>query len=118
MVPVLYLFAPSIAGLMTNEAAIVELASGYLKITALTVLVSAFSVIWSAGMRALQKPKVVLYLFVVELVLNITFNYLLIFGLWGTACAWFSGSGLGGHWLLVCFRHCCFSSISIASSLI
>ncbi|EGU43185.1 hypothetical protein VII00023_18494 [Vibrio ichthyoenteri ATCC 700023] len=95
LVPVLYFFAPSIAGLMTNDDAIIALASGYLKITALTIVVSAFSVIWSAGMRALQKPKVVLYLFVVELVLNITFNYLLIFGFWGLPALGLLGAAWG-----------------------
>ena len=95
LVPALYLFAPFIAGLMTNDITIIELAAEYLKITALTVLVSAFSVIWSAGMRALQKPKVVLYLFVVELVLNVTVNYLLIFGLWGLPALGLIGAAWG-----------------------
>ncbi|USH03933.1 MATE family efflux transporter [Grimontia kaedaensis] len=88
-------FKDQIAGLMTNDGAIAAMASSYIEISILCVLVTSFSAIWGAGLRAIQKPKVILYLFVFELVLNVSLNYLLIFGHFGFPALGLEGAAWG-----------------------
>ncbi|MGF1701484.1 MATE family efflux transporter [Photobacterium makurazakiensis] len=83
LIPTIYFGAEFISTLMSKDTVVIALAASYMKITAFILLISAFSVIWGAAIRALQKPKVMLYLFLVEMLINIIFNCLLIYGWWG-----------------------------------
>lgn len=89
------LFSDQIASIMTNDENIAAMATDYIQISILCVLVTSFSVIWGAGLRAIQKPKLVLYLFVFELILNISLNYLLIFGHFGFPALGLEGAAWG-----------------------
>ncbi|KXF80861.1 MATE family efflux transporter [Enterovibrio coralii] len=88
-------FKEQIASLMTNDETIAALAGNYIQISILCVLVTSLSVIWGAGLRAIQKPKLILYLFVFELLLNVSLNYLLIFGHFGFPAMGLEGAALG-----------------------
>ncbi len=82
-VPIVWFGAEGITQGMSENRDVADLARGYIQITIFSLFISAFSVVWAAGFRAIQQPKVVLYLFVFELLLNVLLNYVLIFGHWG-----------------------------------
>ncbi|MCG7496576.1 MATE family efflux transporter [Vibrio sp. Of7-15] len=95
LVTCVLLFRDQIASIMTNDETIAVMATDYIQISILCVLVTSFSVIWGAGLRAIQKPKLVLYLFVFELVMNVSLNYLLIFGHFGFPALGLEGAAWG-----------------------
>ncbi|WP_087024859.1 MATE family efflux transporter [Thaumasiovibrio subtropicus] len=93
--PLLFYFASPIVSLISSDRQVILLAASYIEITAFTLFAGALSTLWGAGLRAIGKPQIALYLFLIELILNVTFNYLLIFGNAGFPALGIQGAAWG-----------------------
>ena len=78
------LFIPeTLMNVFTHEKDVVELGVKYLRIIALSYLVTAVSFAYNTALRSIGLAKVPMFISIVALVVNGTFNYLLIFGKFG-----------------------------------
>lgn len=72
--------AESIIGLFNTDSRIVEVASGYLRITLFGYLFTSISFVLAASLRSINNTKMPMYASVVGLLVNGVLNYAFIFG--------------------------------------
>ena len=74
------LFPSAIIGLFTKESGVVAEGAVYLQIVGFTYLFFAISQVMIASMRSVETAKIGLYISIMALVVNVSLNYILIFG--------------------------------------
>lgn len=78
----------------TKSGDVSSLAKPYIQCMGLLAIITAISAIFDAIFRAVKKSRLSLYSFIVELIVNITLNYCLIFGKMGFPELGILGAGL------------------------
>ena len=74
------LFPTEIIGLFTKEQGVVAEGAAYLQIVGVTYLFFSISQVMIASMRSVETAKIGLYISVMALFVNVSLNYVLIFG--------------------------------------
>lgn len=74
------LFPTAIIGLFTKEAGVIGEGAAYLQIVGVTYLFFSISQVMIASMRSVETAKIGLYISIMALVVNVSLNYILIFG--------------------------------------
>ncbi len=78
------IFAPKfVIGLFTNKTEAIDTGANYLRIAAFSYVPFCLTQALVASMRSVEAPKVGLYVSFASLLINLTLNYLLIFGNFG-----------------------------------
>ena len=88
------LFPSQIMSLFTADAGVIAEGAVYLRIIAFTYLLFPVSQILTASMRAVETPKVGLYISIIALFLNISLNYIFIFGKLGLPARGVKGAAI------------------------
>ena len=88
------LFPSQILGLFTADQGVIADGAVYLQIIAFTYLLFPVSQILTASMRAVETPKVGLYISIIALFLNISLNYIFIFGKLGLPAMGVKGAAI------------------------
>ncbi len=70
-------------GIFTQDSEVIRLGSDYLRIVALGYPLTAISLVYSIGLRSIEKPVFPLASSVLSLLLNTILNYILIYGKFG-----------------------------------
>lgn len=78
-----FLFPNQILGLYTEEPEMIQAATGYLRIVAITFLPIACSTLFATLLRCMEKAALPLYASIFATVVNTGLNYILIFGKFG-----------------------------------
>lgn len=89
------LFAEQFIHLFTADEKVMALSADYLRIIALSYLVTALTVGFSTVLRSMGEVKLPLYISILAIGLNTLFNYLLIFGNLGFPEMGVEGAALG-----------------------
>jgi len=71
-----------VMGLFTTDINVIEAGIGYLVISAVSYLFSSVTFSYGMMLRSIEKAKVPLFASVIANCINITLNYLFIFGIW------------------------------------
>lgn len=74
------LFPSAIIGLFTHEPGVIAEGTTYLRIVGFTYLFFSISQVMIASMRSVETAKIGLYISIMALVVNVSLNYILIFG--------------------------------------
>ena len=74
------LFPSVVIGLFTQEAGVIQEGAVYLQIVGFTYLFFCISQVMIASMRSVETAKIGLYISIIALVVNVSLNYILIFG--------------------------------------
>ncbi len=74
------LFPSAIIGLFTQDAGVIAEGTVYLQIVGFTYLFFCLSQVMIASMRSVETAKIGLYISILALVVNVSLNYVLIFG--------------------------------------
>lgn len=74
------LFPSAIIGLFTHEPGVIAEGTTYLRIVGFTYLFFSVSQVMIASMRSVETAKIGLYISIMALVVNVSLNYILIFG--------------------------------------
>ncbi len=74
------LFPSVVIGLFTQEAGVIQEGAVYLQIVGFTYLFFCISQVMIASMRSVETAKIGLYISIMALVVNVSLNYILIFG--------------------------------------
>ncbi len=74
------LFPSMLIGLFTKEPGVIAEGTSYLQIVGLTYLFFCISQVMIASMRSVETARIGLYISIMTLVVNISLNYVLIFG--------------------------------------
>jgi putative MATE family efflux protein len=74
------LFPAQILQIFTREAGVIEEGAAYLQIVGATYLFFSISQVMIAAMRSVETAKIGLYISIMALVINVSLNYVLIFG--------------------------------------
>lgn len=78
------LFIPELLmRIFTNEKDVIELGVKYLRIIGFSYLITAISFSFNTALRSIGQAKIPMFISMVALVINVVFNYLLIFGNFG-----------------------------------
>ncbi|SCG82408.1 putative multidrug resistance protein norM Multidrug-efflux transporter [Proteiniborus sp. DW1] len=78
------LFIPeTLMHIFTHEQDVVELGVKYLKIIGFSYLITSISFAFNTALRSIGQAKIPMFISIVSLLVNATFNYLLIFGKFG-----------------------------------
>ncbi|MEZ8131456.1 MATE family efflux transporter [Enterovibrio norvegicus] len=81
--------------LATDSAAVIALGSDYLMITSFSMLSLAYISSVAAGLRSVHEPMVSTLFSALGIVLNVLFNWVLIFGHWGFPALGIQGAAIG-----------------------
>ncbi len=76
-----FFFPELIIGIFSTDPKVVELCKSYLVVIAISYPLTALSMVISAGARAVRNPKLGMFCSGASLIINIIFNYCLIFGI-------------------------------------
>lgn len=88
------LFPSAIIGLFTKEAGVIAEGAVYLQIVGFTYLFFAISQVMIASMRSVETAKIGLYISIMALVVNVSLNYILIFGKLGLPALGVKGAAI------------------------
>ena len=88
------LFPSAIIGLFTKESGVVAEGAVYLQIVGFTYLFFAISQVMIASMRSVETAKIGLYISIMALVVNVSLNYVLIFGKLGLPALGVKGAAI------------------------
>ncbi|MBQ2708087.1 MAG: MATE family efflux transporter [Clostridia bacterium] len=77
---VCYLFTPQVMGLFTQSSEVISLGVSYLRIVLASYLIASMTTLLNGVMRSTERVKVALTTNTIAIFLNITLNYILIFG--------------------------------------
>jgi len=70
-------------GIFTNDPVVIKLGADYLRIVAIGYPLTAISMVYSVGLRSIEKPVYPLISSVMSLLLNTILNYIFIYGKFG-----------------------------------
>lgn len=87
-------FPSTVVSLFTNNSQIISTGSEYLRIVAWSYTPFCFTQALIASMRSVEKPKIGLYVSLVSLAVNVTLNYILIFGKLGAPILGIRGAAI------------------------
>ena len=87
-------FPKWLLGLFIENSDVVSLGAGYLKIVALSYVINSISLSYSIASRSIAKAKLPMLVNLIALIINIVFNYLLIFGKFGFSMMGVKGAAL------------------------
>jgi len=76
-------FAPQVLALFINDPAVILIGAGYLRIIALSFIITAVSFSYSTALRSIGHSSVPMMISLVVLTTNTLLNYVLIFGAFG-----------------------------------
>ena len=85
----------SILSLISSDETALELGTSYLRIAASSYLFTSISTCLGIALRSIGEARIPLFTSVLSLVLNIFFNYILIFGRFGCPALGIEGAALG-----------------------
>lgn len=88
------LFPSEIIGLFTKEQGVVAQGAAYLRIVGVTYLFFSISQVMIASMRSVETAKIGLYISIMALVVNVSLNYIFIFGKLGFPAMGVRGAAL------------------------
>ena len=88
------IFPEAIVGLFSNDAPVVKYACEYLKIVSWSYIFTAVSFIYQVVLRSTDSPRLPVYSCALALVINIFFNWALIFGHFGFPAMGIEGAAL------------------------
>ena len=88
------LFPSAIIGLFTKEAGVIAEGTVYLRFVGFTYLFFAISQVMIASMRSVETAKIGLYISIMALVVNVSLNYILIFGKLGLPALGVKGAAI------------------------
>lgn len=88
------LFPSAIIGLFTREAGVIAEGTVYLRFVGFTYLFFAISQVMIASMRSVETAKIGLYISIMALVVNVSLNYILIFGKLGLPALGVKGAAI------------------------
>jgi len=89
-----YFIPDKLMAIYTNDIRVINVAVPYLKIVAISYIFTAFTIVYSTLLRSMGNTKMAMYASIVTLIINITLNYLLIFGNFGFPKMGVAGAGL------------------------
>lgn len=87
-------FPKELVGLFSGDPKVVSLACEYLKIVSWSYIFTAVSFIYQVVLRSTDSPRLPVYSCALSLVINIFFNWVLIFGRFGFPAMGISGAAL------------------------
>lgn len=83
-----------VIALFTNEKAVIELGSGYLKIVLFSYVFTGITFVYSFSLRSIGNATLPMFISGVALVFNVFFNYVFIFGNFGAPALGVEGAAL------------------------
>ena len=92
---VCFAFAKQIMGLISNDAAVVEMAAMYLRIIVFTFIFNLITSLFAGILRSVEKVKLPLIASFTGILINIILNAVLIYGLFGFPALGVRGSAIG-----------------------
>lgn len=92
---VVFLFPRSVMGLITNNAAQMDVAVRYGRIVAYSYAINSFTSIYIGARRSCESPKLGTAVVIIGMGSNVVFNYIFIFGKLGFAPMGVEGAALG-----------------------
>ena len=87
-------FPEAIVGLFSNDAAVIKYACEYLRIVSWSYIFTAVSFIYQVVLRSTDSPRLPVYSCAMALVINVVFNWILIFGHFGFPAMGIRGAAL------------------------
>ena len=91
----LLLFSPYVIGLASQDVNIIALAKTYLLYAAPSLLFMAYQSSIAAGLRSIHQASTATLFSAIGIILNIIFNWVLIFGLFGLPALGIKGAAIG-----------------------
>ncbi len=89
-------FTPTLLPSLFNPSeTVLALASDYVQLLGIAVCLSGFGIAADTALRSIGQTRINLYVSILETALNITFNYILIFGHLGMPAMGLIGAGIG-----------------------
>lgn len=88
------LFPSAIIGLFTSEPGVIAEGGVYLRIVGFTYLFFSIAQVMIASMRSVETAKIGLYISIMALVVNVSLNYILIFGKLGLPALGVKGAAI------------------------
>ncbi len=88
------LFPSAIINLFTKESGVIAEGAAYLQIVGVTYLFFSISQVMIASMRSVETAKIGLYISIMALVVNVSLNYILIFGKLGLPALGVKGAAI------------------------
>ncbi|MCR5677575.1 MAG: MATE family efflux transporter [Agathobacter sp.] len=89
------IFPRQLIGIFTDGEAIIEQGTAYLQIVQYTFLLFLVTNVWMAALRAVETVQISFYISVVSLIVNVSINYILIFGKFGAPELGVRGAAIG-----------------------
>lgn len=89
-----YFIPHRLISIYTNDIRVINVAIPYLKIVAISYIFTAFTIVYSTLLRSMGNTQMAMYASLVTLLINITLNYLLIFGNFGFPTLGVAGAAL------------------------
>ncbi|MGF0039216.1 MATE family efflux transporter [Peptoniphilaceae bacterium SGI.131] len=89
------MFPYQIMGILIPDSEVINLGVGYLKLIALTFIISAFSQAFNTVLRSCNRGKESLLISLLSFFTNVIFNYIFIFGKFGAPALGVAGAALG-----------------------
>lgn len=90
-----YFFSTQIISIFTSEIEVIQCGAEYLKILVFSYLFNGISFTYLAGLRAIENVKFATRIFSLTFIVNVVFNYLLIFGKFGFPQMGLIGAAVG-----------------------
>lgn len=78
-----FFFPSHIMRLFSSESAVINEGAKYLKIVCISYIFSSITIVYLNIMRSLEKVMISTFVYLVSLIINVIFNSILIFGLFG-----------------------------------
>lgn len=89
-------FTPELLpGLFNPNAEVLALSTSYVQLLGIAMLFSGFGIAADTALRSIGQTRINLYLSIMEISLNVTLNYILIFGHFGAPALGLVGAGIG-----------------------
>ena len=91
---VAFSFPVQIMGIFTDDPSVIEMGAPYVRVVCLSYLFFCISQVMIASMRAVETAKIGLYVSFVALAVNVSLNYVLIFGKLGFPALGVTGAAI------------------------
>lgn len=91
---VAFLFPSQIMRIFTSDASVIEMGTPYVRVVSLSYLFFCISQVLIASMRAVETAKIGLFVSCVALIVNVSLNYVLIFGKLGFPALGVTGAAI------------------------
>lgn len=92
---VAFLFPEFLMRIFIDDAEVIKLGAGYLKLVSLSYLVTAIGFSYNVALRSTGRPNIPMIGSLISFVTNTVFNYMLIFGKFGFPALGIKGAAIG-----------------------